>query len=44
MVDAFSMLVSHGMLLYVVWRLLKLRDPDEQRAGPAVPLRNRGRR
>lgn len=43
MVDAFSMLVSHGMLLYVVWRLLKLRDPDTP-TGPAVPLRNRGRR
>jgi hypothetical protein len=29
MVDAFTMLVSHGMLLFVLWRLLKLRDPDE---------------
>lgn len=44
MVDAVSMLISHGMLLYVVWRLLKLRDPDAPSGGPVVPLRNRGRR
>jgi hypothetical protein len=29
MVDAFSLLVSHGMLAYVIWRLLVQRDPDE---------------
>lgn len=29
MVDAFSLVVSHGMLVFVVWRLLTLRDPDE---------------
>ena len=32
MVDTLSMLISHGMLLYVVWRLLNLRDPDERGA------------
>jgi len=29
MVDAFSLLVSHGMLAFVIWRLLVQRDPDE---------------
>jgi len=29
MVDAFSLLVSHGMLAFVIWRLLVERDPDE---------------
>lgn len=29
MVDAFSLVVSHGMLVFVVWRLMMLRDPDE---------------
>lgn len=30
MVDAFSLLVSHGMLVFVIWRLMLLRDPDRQ--------------
>lgn len=30
MVDAFSLLVSHGMLVVVIWRLMLLRDPDRQ--------------
>lgn len=29
MVDAFSLLVSHGMLAFVIWRLLVQRDPEE---------------
>ncbi len=28
MVDLFSILVSHGMIAFVVWRLLKTRDPE----------------
>ena len=30
MVDAFSLLVSHGMIAFVVWRLMSLRDPDAE--------------
>ena len=30
MIDAFALLVSHGMLVFVIWRVLTLRDPDEQ--------------
>ena len=30
MVDALSLLISHGMLVYVLWRLIGLRDPDEK--------------
>lgn len=30
MVDAFSLLISHGMLVYVIWRLMGMRDPDEK--------------
>jgi hypothetical protein len=37
MVDNFSMLVSHGMLLFVLWRLLKLRDPEERPASRFHP-------
>lgn len=29
MVDTFSLLVSHGMLVALVWRLMLLRDPEE---------------
>ena len=29
MIDTVTMLVSHGALLYVLWRLVKLRDPDD---------------
>lgn len=41
MVDTFSMLVSHGMLLFVVWRLLKTRDPEEHQPSrtPVRPKR-----
>lgn len=28
MIDALALLVSHGMLVFVVWRLMWLRDPD----------------
>jgi|GEM_PF-4946759 len=42
MVDNFSMLISHGMLLFVLWRLLKLRDPEERNDTRFQP-RRRGR-
>lgn len=29
MVDTISLLVSHGMLVALVWRLTSLRDPEE---------------
>ena len=32
MVDAFSLVVSHGMLVFVIWRLMTLRDPEDQAA------------
>jgi hypothetical protein len=28
MVDNFSILVSHAMIAFVVWRLLKATDPE----------------
>ena len=30
MIDALALVVSHGMLLFVVWRLMWLRDADAQ--------------
>jgi hypothetical protein len=30
MIDAFALVVSHAMLLFVVWRLMTLRDPGVQ--------------
>ena len=30
MVDALSLLISHSMLVYVIWRLMGMRDPDEK--------------
>lgn len=29
MVDTISLLLSHGMMIAVVWRLMTLRDPEE---------------
>jgi hypothetical protein len=29
MVDNLSLLISHGMLVFLVWRLMSLRDPEE---------------
>lgn len=29
MVDNLALLISHGMLVYMVWRLMGLRDPEE---------------
>ena len=28
MIDALALGISHGMLVFVVWRLMWLRDPD----------------
>ena len=36
MIDALALVVSHGMLLFVVWRLMWLRDPGAQ---PDVRIR-----
>jgi hypothetical protein len=36
MIDALALVVSHGMLVFVIWRLMWLRDPDAQ---PDVRLR-----
>lgn len=30
MIDAFALLVSHGMLIFVILRLMTVRDPDVQ--------------
>jgi hypothetical protein len=40
MVDAFSLLVSHGMLVFVIWRLMVLRDPEDR---PDIRLRPTGK-
>lgn len=39
MIDAFSLLVSHGMLALVIWRLMLRRDPDGQPPARARPNR-----
>lgn len=30
MIDALALVVSHGMLVFVIWRVMMLRDPDVQ--------------
>jgi len=29
MVDNVSLLLSHGTLIWLIWRLMRLRDPEE---------------
>lgn len=37
MVDTFALLLSHGMLVFLVWRLMTLRDPEEAGAIRHLP-------
>jgi hypothetical protein len=35
MIDAFSLFVSHALILIACWRLLRRRDLDDEGAGDA---------
>jgi hypothetical protein len=39
MIDTFSLLLSHGLLLLVAWRLLSRPDLDDDAAPPAAARR-----
>ena len=42
MIDKFSLLLSHGLLLLAAWRLLHRGDLDDDRAEPdAHPVQER---
>jgi len=36
MIDSFSILLSHGLLLVAFWRLLARPDLDDEAATPAI--------
>ncbi len=37
MIDSFSILLAHGLLLLACWRLLNRPDLDSERATPPAP-------
>ena len=37
MIDTFSLLLSHGLLLLAAWRLVRRPDLDDDDADPAAP-------
>jgi hypothetical protein len=37
MIDAFSLLLSHGLIGLAVWRLLSRPDLDDEDAGATAP-------
>lgn len=42
MIDSFTLLLTHGLMLLAAWRLLARRDLDQE--GAASPRENRRRR
>ncbi len=39
MIDTFSLLLSHGLLLLAAWRLVQRPDLDDDDAAPDAPAR-----
>lgn len=37
MVDSLALLLSHGLLIAVIWRLMSLKDPEEKGVIRYVP-------
>lgn len=44
MVDAVALLLSHSFLIYLVWKLMSLRDPEDQGVIRHVPDKKKLRR
>ena len=40
MIDNFSLAISHGLILLVMWRLLSRADLDDDKAAAPAPSQN----